>query len=159
MTSLPRVGIFAALIAAALAAGTVAAPAQDNGQIRKDRQALMKEQAKDLGGIKAYLTGKTGQAAAEAAATDLTHTMQKIPSLFPPGSGGASPDGKYAPKPEVWTQRDKFLAARNTAATKADALLVAVKSGDKASIQAAFVDLGKHGCGDCHEGFREKLEN
>jgi cytochrome c556 len=159
MTFLLRGSIFAVVIAAGFSGVTVTARAQDHVQILKDRQALMKEQAKDLGGVKAYLTGKSDQTAAEAAATDLTHTMQKIPSLFPTGSGGASPDGKYAPKPAVWTEHDKFLAARNNAAAKADALLAAVKSGNKAATQAAFVDLGKHGCGGCHESFREKLKD
>jgi cytochrome c556 len=146
------------VIAAAVAGGAVAAPAQDNTQIIKDRQALMKQQGKDLGGVKAYITGKADQAAAEASATDLTRTTQKIPSLFPPGSGAASPDGKYAPKPAIWTEWDKFLAVQKTAAAKADVLLAAVKSGAKDEIQAAFVDIGKHGCGGCHESFRETIK-
>jgi cytochrome c556 len=159
MTVLPRAGMFAAVIAAAVVGAAVTALAQDNTQVIKDRQALMKRQAKDLGGIKAYLTGKTDQPTAEAAAADLTDTMKKIPTLFPPGSGAASPDGKYGPKPAIWTEWDKFLAARNTAAAKADALVAAVKSGAKTDIQAAFADLGKHGCGGCHESFRETLKN
>lgn len=165
MPSLPktrifRASIFTAVIVAAAAVGApVTAPAQDNGQILKHRQTLMKQQAKDLGGVKAYLTGKGDQATAEATATDLVHTMQKIPSLFPPGSGAASPDGKYAPKSAIWTQWDKFLAARDTGAAKAAALLAAVKSGGKPEVQAAFADLGKQGCGGCHESFRETLKN
>jgi cytochrome c556 len=159
MTSLSRVAVFAAVIAAAMIGRAVTAPAQDNAQVIKDRQALMKQQGKDLGGVKAYLTGKADQAAAEAAATDLTRTTEKIPSLFPPGSGTASPGGKYGPKPEIWTEWDKFLAVQKTAAAKADALLAAVKSGGKAEIQAAFADFGKHGCGACHESFRETLKN
>jgi cytochrome c556 len=158
MRSFSKASIFATVIAAAVAGGAVAAPAQDNAQVIKDRQALMKQQGKDAGAVKAYLTGKAEQAAAEAAATDLTRTMQKIPSLFPPGSDGASPDGKYAAKPVIWTQWDKFLGAQKTAAAKADALLAAVKSGDKAAIQVAFADLGKNGCAACHEDFRETLK-
>jgi cytochrome c556 len=34
---------------------------------------------------------------------------------------------------------------------------VAVKSGNKGAIETAFGDLGKNGCGGCHETFREKL--
>jgi cytochrome c556 len=160
MTSKPKARIATAVfLATALAGVAPAATAEDNTQILKDRQALMKQQAKDLGTVKAFLTGKGDQAAAETAATGLTHTMQKIPSLFPPGSGAASPDGKYAPKPAIWADWDKFLAARNTAATKADALLAAVKGGDKAVIQAAFADIGKQGCGGCHENFRQTIKN
>jgi len=146
--------LFAALIAIG-AAG--AGAAQDNSQLLKDRQALMKEQAKDLGTVKAYFTGKGDQAGATAAATNLTTTMHKIPDLFPPGSGAASPDGKYQPKAEIWTEWDKFLAARDTAAKKVDVLVAAIKTGATADVQAAFADLGKHGCGGCHENFRKKL--
>jgi cytochrome c556 len=159
MIALRRAGIFAAVIGAALAAAAGAAPAQDNSRVLKDRQALMRQQGKDLGAIKAFLTGKGDQATAEAAAANLTETMKKIPSLFPPGSAAASPDGKYASKPAIWTEWDKFLAVRNTAAAKADVLLAAVKSGAKPEIQAAFADLGKQGCGACHESFRETLKN
>jgi cytochrome c556 len=154
MKSLARTSLYAVLIAIG-AAGVGAA--QDNSQVLKDRQALMKRQGKDLGTVKAYFTGKGDQAAATTAATDLTTTMHKIPDMFPPGSGAASPDGKFQPKPEIWTEWDKFLAARNTAATKVDALVAAIKSGTTADVQTAFADLGKNGCGGCHENFRKKL--
>ena len=32
----------------------------------------------------------------------------------------------------------------------------AVKGGDKTAITAAFGDMGKNGCGGCHEPYREK---
>ena len=146
------------LIIAVAGAGAMAL-AQDKDAILKDRQATMKQQGKDAGTVKGYLTGKADQAAAVAAATDLTKTTRKIPDLFPPGSGGPSPDGDFQPKPTVWTDWDKFLDAQKAAAAKADALLAAITAGDKAAIQTAFADLGKNGCGACHTTFREKLKN
>jgi cytochrome c556 len=146
------------LIIAVAGAGAMAL-AQDKDAILKDRQATMKQQGKDAGTVKGYLTGKADQVAAVAAATDLTKTTRKIPDLFPPGSGGPSPDGDFQPKPTVWTDWDKFLDAQKAAAAKADALLTAIKAGDKAAIQTAFADLGKNGCGNCHTTFREKLKN
>jgi cytochrome c556 len=136
----------------------ISATALDVAAVLKDRQTTMKQQAKDLGSVKAFLDGKIDLAAAEAAATNLTRTTQKIPALFPPGSDKASPDGDFAPKPAIWSDWDKFLNAQKTAAAKAEALLAAVKSGDKASIRTAFGDLGKNGCGNCHTPFREKLK-
>lgn len=144
-------------MAATIAATAAAAP--DKEAVLKERQATMKQQAKDLGGVKGYLDGKAGQAAALAGAQSLTQTTRKIPSLFPPGTESASPDGKFQPKPAVWTEWSKFLDAQKTAEAKADALLVAVKTGDKPEIQHAFVDLGKNGCGACHTKFREKLKD
>ena len=151
--------LFGAVLAAAAAGFAVTAVALDTDAVVKDRQATMKQQGKDLGGIKAFLSGKGDQAGAETAASGLTQTTRKIPSLFPPGSDKPSPDGKFQPKPAVWQDWDKFLAAQKQAVAKADALLAAVKTGDKAAIQGAFADLGKNGCGNCHTNFREKLKD
>jgi cytochrome c556 len=140
------------------AAGSTGALAVDKEQVIKDRQALMKEQASDMGAVKGYLDGKADQAKATSAATDLTQTMKKIPDVFPPGTEGPDPEGKFAPKPAVWSDPKGFLAARDAAAGKVPALVAAVKGGDKATIQAAFADLGKDGCGACHGKFREEIK-
>jgi cytochrome c556 len=149
----------AAGLICALGAFSVAAPAQDKETVVKNRAALMKGQGKDLGSVKAYIDGKGDQVQAETGAANLTQSMKKIPDVFPPGSDATSTDGKFATKPEIWTDWNKFLETQKTAAGKADVLLAAVKSGDKATIQVAFGDLGKNGCGACHETFREKLKD
>ena len=133
--------------------------AQDKEAVLKDREAFMKGQGKDIGSVKAYIDGKGDLAQAEAGAAKLTQSTKKIPDMFPPGTGGTDTEGKYTTKPAIWSDWDKFLDAQKIAAAKADALLVAVKSGDKATIQTAFGDLGKNGCGACHETFRETLKN
>lgn len=144
--------------AAIVVAGTAGfAVAQDKETVLKQREATMKEQGKDLGAVKAYLDGKGDLTQAKAGAADLTQTTKKIPQIFPAGTGGPSPDGDYVAKAEIWTDWNKFLDAQKTAAAKADALLVAVNSGDKNAIEAAFADLGKNGCGGCHTTFREKI--
>jgi cytochrome c556 len=151
--------VFGVVLAMAIAGVGAMALAQGKDAIVKDRQTTMKQQGKDAGTVKAYLTGKADQTAAVAAAADLTTSTKKIPDLFPPGSGAPSPDGTYQPKPTVWTDWDKFLDAQKVAVAKAEVLLAAVKAGDKAAIQTAFADLGKNGCGNCHTNFREKLKN
>jgi cytochrome c556 len=148
-------GAALAIVVAAGAGG--ASLAQDKEAVLKERQATMKEQGKDVGAVKAYLDGKGDLAQAKTSAVNLTQTTKKIPQLFPAGTGGTSPDGDYVAKPEIWTDWNKFLDAQKTAATKADALLVAVNSGDKTAIETAFNDLGKNGCGGCHTTFREKI--
>ena len=131
--------------------------AQDTETVIKNREHLMKGRGKDLGSVEAYTEGKADLAKAEAGATGLTQSTKKIPEVFPPGTGATSSDGKYATKPAIWADWNKFLEAQKTAYDKAEVLLVAVKSGDKTKIEAAFGDLGKNGCGGCHETFREKL--
>jgi len=148
-----------------VAAATVAligiggAAAQDKETIIKNCETLMKGQGKDVGAVKAYIDGKGELAQAEAGAAGLAQSTKKIADVFPPGTGGTNSDGKYATKPAIWTDWSKFLDAQKTAAEKAEVLLVAVKSGDKAKIEAAFGDLGKNGCGACHQTFREKLKD
>lgn len=159
MKSSTKRSMMTAALICVLTAVNVAAPAQDKETVAKNREALMKGQGKDLGSIKAYIDGKGDQAQAESGAVGLTESIRKIPDAFPPGSGGPSPDGKFAAKPLIWSDWSKFLDAQKNAVSKADVLLVAVKSGDKAAIQTAFGDLGKNGCGACHETFREKLKD
>src|SRR5436309_13269395 len=157
MFSVTKARVFGVAAAIVVAGAAGSAVAQDKETVLKERQATMKEQCKDLGAVKAYLEGKGDLPQAKTGAADLTQTTKKIPQLFPAGTGGPSPDGDYVAKPEIWTDWNKFLDAQKTAATKADALLVAVNGGDKAAIQAAFDDLGKNGCGGCHTTFREKI--
>jgi cytochrome c556 len=158
MSSVVKFRVSAAALAIVVAGASGVALGQDKETVIKDRQATMKEQGKDIGAVKAYLDGKGDLAQAKAGAAGLTQTTKKIPQLFPPGTGGPNPTGDYAAKPLIWTDWDKFLDAQKAAAAKADALLVAVNSGEKTAIETAFNDLGKNGCGGCHTTFREKIE-
>src|ERR1700740_2341307 len=152
-SSTKRSALAAALVFALVGLSGIAA--QDKEAVLKNREALMKGQGKDIGSVKSYIDGKGDLAQAEAGAAKLTESTKKIPDMFPPGTDGTDTEGKYATKPAIWSDWNKFLEVQKTAATKADALLAAVKSGDKAAIQTAFGDLGKNGCGACHETFRE----
>jgi cytochrome c556 len=158
MLSITKFRVSAAALVIVVAGASGVALGQDKQAVLKDRQALMKEQGKDVGAVKAYIDNKGDLAQAKASAANLTQTTKKIPELFPPGTDGPNPTGDYAAKPVIWTDWNKFLDAQKTAAGKADALLVAVNGGDKTAIEAAFSDLGKNGCGACHTTFREKIE-
>ncbi|HEX4617569.1 MAG TPA: cytochrome c, partial [Stellaceae bacterium] len=81
---------------------------QDKQTVLKDRQALMKEQGKDVGAVKAYIDNKGDLTQAKASAANLTQTTKKIPELFPPGTDGPNPTGDYAAKPVIWTDWNKF---------------------------------------------------
>jgi cytochrome c556 len=157
MKSSPRAQILAVFVF--VLCGITAALAQDKEAVLKNRETLMKGQAKDLGSVKSYTEGKADIGQAEASAANLTQSTKKIPEVFPPGTGGADSEGKFAAKPTIWTDWNKFLDLQKTAENKADELLAAVKSGNKAAIETAFADLGKNGCGACHETFREKLKD
>ncbi|HEX3536509.1 MAG TPA: cytochrome c [Stellaceae bacterium] len=154
-----RVSIFAvpAVLIVLLGAGPALAQAA-NEKVMQERQALMKQQGADMGAVKGYLDDKNDLAKASAAAVDLSATMKKIPDVFPPNTAGPNPDGKYETKPEVWSDNKGFLEQRDIAAKKVEALQVALKGADKAAIQTAFGELGKEGCGGCHQKFRAEIK-
>jgi cytochrome c556 len=137
------------------AAGSTGALAVDKEQVIKDRQDLMIGQGRQWLVIRNYLQGKADQAAALSAVESLAKTVPTVPNYFPPGTEGPNPDGKYGPKPEVWSERDKFLAADKKVIDQVAALDAAVKSGDKTKVEAAFKELDV--CSACHNTFRAKL--
>jgi cytochrome c556 len=146
-----------ALSAVVIAGGLYVVVARaDDAATLDTRIATMKSQGKDMAGIKAYIDDKADLASAQAAGADLVTQVAKIPDLFPKGTGMTQFPGKSYAKDAVWTDWDKFLAQAKTANDKAVALNAALKGGDKAAITAAFGDMGKNGCGACHEPFREK---
>jgi cytochrome c556 len=147
------IALSAIVIAGGLYVGVARA---DDAATLDTRIATMKSQGKDMTGIKAYIDDKADLASAQAAGADLVTQVAKIPDLFPKGTGMTQFPGKSYAKDAVWTDWDKFLAQAKTANDKAMALNAALKGGDKAAITAAFGDMGKNGCGACHEPFREK---
>ena len=86
----------------------------------------------------------------------LTKSIPTVPNLFPPGTEGPTPDGKWATKPEVWSQHDKFLAAVKQVGDQVAAIGAAIKADDKTKVAAGFKELGF--CSACHDTFRTKLQ-
>ncbi|MBV8122163.1 MAG: hypothetical protein JO081_19760, partial [Alphaproteobacteria bacterium] len=63
MRASSRYGILTAITAAAMIGIAIPATALDVEAVLKDRQATMKQQGKAMGGVKAFLEGKSDQAA------------------------------------------------------------------------------------------------
>ena len=143
-------------VLAIVAAGATGALAVDKDQVLKDRQAAMKDQGRQLVVVRNYLEDKADQAAALAALESLTKSVPTVANLFPPGTEGEAPEGKWGTKPEIWSEPDKFQAAIKKVADQIAALTVDVKSGDKAKAQALFKEIGF--CSGCHDTFRAKLQ-
>jgi cytochrome c556 len=131
--------------------------AQNKAQVIKDRAALMHHQFHEWLIVRNYLQGKADQTAAIAAAESLSKSVPTVPKYFPPGTEGPGPSGKYAPKPEVWTEHDKFLAADRTVTEQVAALSAALKTGDKVKAAAAFKQLDT--CDGCHRTFQQEVKH
>src|SRR5215831_16884268 len=136
--------------------GIGGAAGQDKDKIIAERQKLMKDQGRDWVVVRNYIEGKADQAAALSAAESLSKSIPTVPNYFPPGTEGPAPEGKWATKPEVWSEHDKFLAAVKKVSDQVAVLDAALRSGDKTKVEAAFKDLNI--CSACHETFRAKLQ-
>jgi cytochrome c556 len=76
--------------------------------------------------------------------------------LFPESSGKDDTDVKSAALPVIWERWSEFEEAANAFEAESGKLVEAVESGDQAAIARQLGALGKQGCGNCHETFREE---
>ena len=155
-----RWGTVVAFTAIAVVSSGVGVLAQsDKEGVIKQRREAMKGMGKSMGAVKGYIEGKADQAAAEKGAETIAQTAPKIDQLFPKGTSlDEFPDKKTGAKPAIWSEHDKFLAAQKNLIAESQKLVTAVKSGDKAKVGEEFASIGKNGCGNCHQTFRQKLD-
>jgi cytochrome c556 len=155
-----RWGTVAAFTAIAVVSGGVGVLAQaDKDGVIKTRRDAMKGMGKSLGAVKGYLEGKVELPLAEQGAGTIASTAAKIPELFPAGTSlDEFPGKKTGAKPAIWSEHDKFLAAQKQLLSESQKLVEIVKTGDKTKIGAQFAAVGKNGCTNCHETFRQKLD-
>lgn len=84
---------------------------------------------------------------------------EKIPAMFPKGTGPGALPGKTRAKAEIWTDWNGFVAAAMKMKAGGEALVAAAESGDKAKVGAALKMTGAS-CGQCHKPYRgPKLTN
>lgn len=118
----------------------------------KARQAEFKEFGKRMGAIKDTVIDRKGGTMADvvANAEHLAAKIPQIPSWFPEGSD----KGETRALPEIWLNFADFEAKTKNAASLAQALVVAAKSGEQMATAQAFGKLGQEGCGGCHQPYR-----
>ena len=124
----------------------------------KERQELMKSIGGNMKTLTEYVKGEGGHTAdaAGTAAMKINELAGRIPAAFETEASLSEMDavGKNRGKPEIWLMWDEFVENAKTLETKSADLAGVIKGGDMAAVQAAFGDMGKNGCGGCHEDFR-----
>ena len=114
------------------------------------RQKLMKEQGAAMQGIQTKL--KAGQHQQIGPETEtLARTAKQIPALFPKDS--LDPATSRA-KPEIWQRWAEFEGVAKTLESKAVAVGTLARTGSAGDVATAVADMGKTGCGACHQPFR-----
>ncbi len=123
----------------------------------KERQQLMKTIGGNMKAIADFLKESKGTAKeAQEAAVKIAALSERIPEAFKVEASLDEMDavGKNRGKPEIWLAWDDFTEDAKTLHEKAKGLAVAFESGDPKKVEVAFGDMGKNGCGGCHEDFR-----
>src|SRR5881628_886996 len=149
--------VAATVVASVGAAWLAAAVAQVKPEILvKQRQAAMTLQGKYFGPIAGMAQGKIPYSAdviaRNAAYLDVLNKM--------PWDGFAESTKdvtvKTAALPAIWSEPAKFKEAQEKFQSAVSRLVAATKTGDEASIKSAILEVGKGGCGNCHQNFRQK---
>jgi len=131
--------------------------AQDKAAAVRDRQATMKLEGPALKAISDYAGDKgTDQATAIAKTQELLALGDKLAGFWPAGTSSKDMPGKSNAKPEIWEQMDKFKALYVGQKEGEQKLLEAIQKGDKPTVQATIVNIGKN-CSTCHGTYREKV--
>lgn len=149
-------GALALAAGMAFAAGSVVLASEAQMAAVKERQELMKSIGGNAKTITDYLKESKGtKEEAQAAAAKIGELAGEIPEAFKVEASLAEMDavGKNRGKPEIWMNWNEFSDRAQTLQQKAEALAASF-DGDMAAVQAAFGDMGKNGCGGCHDDFR-----
>lgn len=128
-------------------------PVEDTrpGQPVKQRQEAFKAMLRSFEPMRALLRAERFQAEEFARQADRFVSLREAPwSHF-------GPDTNYPPtkaKAAVWERPQAFEDERQRFFERGDALLQAARSGDKATIQAAYDEVYAS-CKSCHDAFKK----
>jgi len=118
------------------------------GDVIKERRALMKANSKAFKAIKKAIKAKDF-AMIEAKAGVIAANMEKLPNLFPKGSTSEKSRAKAA----IWKKWNSFTGKANSMYEVAEMLAESAKAkdGDKVAILVKGIS-----CKGCHKPFRAK---
>lgn len=141
-----------ALLGAAIALPAAAQFAKPEDAI-KYRKAAFTVMATHFGRVAAMANGRIPfDAKAAADNAEIATMMSKLPYAgFVPGSD----KGETKAEPKIWTEMEKFDAARTRMQEEMAKLNVAAKGGNLDAIKAAVGETGKS-CKACHDNYRKE---
>jgi cytochrome c556 len=142
----------AALVGMATALPAAAQFAKPEDAI-KYRQSVMFVQGQHLGRVAAMANGRVPFDAKVAADNaEIATAMSKLPfAAFIDGSD----KGNTKAKPEIWAEKDKFLAGATKMQDEMVKLNAAAKTGNLDQIKSAVGEVGK-ACKGCHDNYRKE---
>lgn len=147
-----------AVLAAATAGAGAGFAADEPVNIVKYRKAIMGANAGHMRALAAMARNQVSfRDTAQTHAQAIHDLSQNLARLFPEGTGMGDTEEDSGALQAIWEQPDEFQSAIESLQTESQAL-VELTEGDFE--QAAFAQqvgaLGKEGCGNCHDNFREE---
>ena len=157
--------VWSAVAGAGLAAalGTAAFAADEPATIVKYRKAFMDANGAHIGMVASIVKGEvsfTGDLVpnAQALAAQGKLLTANLEQLFPEGTAKGETGEKSAALPVIWQKWSEFEQAAQKFEAESAKFAEVAQSGDEAAIAQQLGALGKQGCGNCHETFREKQD-
>jgi cytochrome c556 len=129
-------------------ASSQTAPAQIVKERHEAMESLWRDHYKAVAAT--VRTDQPDLALVAANATKANAVLQKLATLFPPGTGRDVVPATRA-KPEIWSNRADFDAALTALADASKALADDAKAGSVEKVKADWTELAK-ACGGCHGG-------
>lgn len=118
-------------------------------ETRQDNMETFGDSAKT---ISKFIKGEAGTVEdVQAAAVDMAEVAERLPDLFPEGTGQGVSDS--AALPAIWENPEDFASRVEDAQAAIADFQPAAESGDPDAIRAAFAVVGQ-ACGGCHDNFR-----
>jgi cytochrome c556 len=155
-----RFGLAAgALVLSGALGGAAALAADEPANVIKYRKAIMSANGGHMGALAGMAKGEvtfTDEAAFHAEA--LNQLSQNLERLFPEGTGKDQTEEESDALLVIWEKPDEFREAIQKLQQESAKLAELTASGsfDQVAFAQQIGQLGKQGCGGCHETFREK---
>jgi len=120
----------------------------------EERQDVMESFGDSSKAITAYVRQGSGTVEdVRRAAAVIRQGAERLPGLFPEGTGVGVGDSKALPA--IWEQPEDFAERIRTLQAAAADFSSAADGGDRETIARSFAELGR-ACGGCHEQYRER---
>ena len=144
-------------LALLLAPAALSAPPPPSA-IAKYRHEIMETTAGHMSALSMLVKGESDRRQDAIAHAEAISDLSKIAGdLFPEGSG-PGPGIETDAKPEIWKDREKFMAAMKNWQTESSELVDVAKKGDMEAFKTQFMEVGK-ACGACHDNYRVKHDD
>ena len=147
----------AGLLAATL--GAAAFAADEPANIIKYRQAFMSANGAHITMVAAMVKDEVSWDDELVGHAHALHEQsQNLLRLFPEGTAKGDVEVDTRALPVIWERWDEFQQAAEAFEQESAKLVEAAESGDATAIAQQLAALGRSGCGDCHETFREERD-